>query len=83
MQPRQHFQLTGLHFAMKTRRNNMKGNTRIYNRWQGYSVADCACEWCLYYDGKCGCALESCCCQKERDEAQLREREAAAQKKVS
>lgn len=30
----------------------MKQNTRIYNKWQGYTLADCDCRYCLYYGGK-------------------------------
>ena len=55
----------------------MDKNTRIYNRWQGYTVADCACELCRWYDGKKRlCLLESCCCAEEREEALLREQAA-------
>ena len=24
---------------------------RIMNKWRGYTVADCDCKYCLYYDG--------------------------------
>lgn len=45
----------------------MGPNTRIYGRFTGYTVKDCACEYCLYYGGKRrGCMVESCCCLKER-----------------
>jgi hypothetical protein len=55
----------------------MKNNTRIYNRWRGYTVADCDCVYCRHWRGsKRGCALESCCCAAERLEARLRERRA-------
>lgn len=30
----------------------MGPNTRIYGRFTGYTVKDCACEYCLYYGGK-------------------------------
>jgi len=52
----------------------MGSNTRIYNRWQGYTLADCACEYCANYPGKDKpCPLEVCCCAEERREAFLRE----------
>ena len=50
----------------------MGENTRIYNRWQGYTVADCRCEYCLFYAGKKHpCPLDVCCCEEERQEALL------------
>jgi hypothetical protein len=52
----------------------MGSNTQIYNRWQGYSLADCACEFCIHYAGKDQpCPLDVCCCADERREAFLRE----------
>ncbi len=46
----------------------------IVNRWSGYTLADCACEYCLYYGGKKkGCQLEECCCAEEIREARERE----------
>ena len=49
-------------------------NTHIYDRWQGYTLADCACELCAYYAGKKKpCPLKVCCCEEERREAFLRE----------
>ena len=54
----------------------MSANTRILDRWHDYSVADCACEYCLYYKGKKrGCSLGTCCCEVERAEAYKRERQ--------
>lgn len=56
----------------------MKGNTKIYNKWDGYSLADCACEYCLYYGGKrCGkvrCLADGCVCKDEIEKAKRRER---------
>ncbi len=47
----------------------------IVNRWSGYTLADCACEYCLYYGGKKkGCQLEECCCAEEIREAREREK---------
>ena len=52
----------------------MNNNTHIFNRWQGYKLADLACEYCLYYIGdENPCPLESCICQEEREEAFQRE----------
>ena len=48
--------------------------THVYDRWPGYSVADCQCCYCLYYPGKNKpCPLEVCCCAEEREEAFRRE----------
>jgi len=46
----------------------------VLNKWLGYyTLADCACEYCLYYGGKKkGCQLEKCCCAEEIKEAQKR-----------
>ena len=52
------------------------GNSKhIYNRGRfEWSLADCACEHCLYYRGKKRlCPLEVCCCEKERRKAFIRE----------
>jgi len=52
----------------------MGRNTRTYNRWQGYTLADCNCVYCVYYPGKKKpCPLDVCCCAEERREAFLRE----------
>lgn len=48
--------------------------TRIYGRFTGYTLQDCACEYCLYYGGKRkGCTVEYCCCLSERLHAVARE----------
>lgn len=56
----------------------MKGNTKIYNKFKGYSLADCACEYCLYYggkrSGKVTCLSEECVCKEEIADAKCRER---------
>lgn len=56
----------------------MKQNTRIYNKWQGYTLADCDCKYCVYYGGKCKgkiiCLMEKCVCADEIREAAKRER---------
>ena len=53
----------------------MGQNTRIYNRFKGYSLKDCECQYCLYYGGKRkGCALPQCCCEEERLQALAREK---------
>ena len=52
----------------------MGKSTRIYSKWQGYSLADCACEVCANYAGKKKpCPLEVCCCVQERTDAISRE----------
>lgn len=52
----------------------MTNNTRIYNRFTGYTTEDCRCEWCLHRGGKeRPCLLDECCCMEERMEAAKRE----------
>lgn len=49
-------------------------DTRIINRFKGYTVADCDCKLCLYYGGKKrGCKLDECCCADDKREAYERE----------
>lgn len=56
----------------------MKNNTKIYNRFQGYSLEDCDCRYCLYYGGKrkgkITCLADNCVCKEEIKEARRRER---------
>lgn len=56
----------------------MKRNTRIYNKWRGYSLEDCDCRYCLYYGGKRKhkviCFADNCVCKEEIEEARRRER---------
>jgi hypothetical protein len=48
----------------------MSQNTRIYNRFEFWGVADCACEFCLWRGTKKRpCLLEACCCEDIRAEA--------------
>jgi len=51
--------------------------TRIQSRFRGYTRADCACKYCLYYIGgrRKGCSLQRCCCEEERMEAAKMERQ--------
>ena len=57
----------------------MTNNTRIYNRFKGYTTADCACELCLHYGGKdCPCLLDECVCMEERQAALEREQAATS-----
>ena len=30
----------------------MKYNTKIYNRFKGFTLEDCDCRYCLYYGGR-------------------------------
>ena len=50
----------------------------IYDRWQGYTVADCNCRYCLYYGGRkdreVNCLAPECVCKAELKEAVYRER---------
>lgn len=56
----------------------MKGNTRIYNKFSGYTLEDCDCRYCLYYGGKRKrniiCLADECVCKEEIREARRRER---------
>ncbi len=51
---------------------------RILNRWQGYTVSDCDCRYCLYYGGKrrreVKCLAKECVCKEELKEALIKER---------
>ena len=42
------------------------GHVRIYDKWQGYSLDDCSCEYCLYRTKKGDCSLDECCCVAEK-----------------
>lgn len=50
---------------------------RILDKWQGYTVADCDCKYCLYYGGKrrgeIRCLAAECVCKEELKEAVRRE----------
>ena len=52
--------------------------TRILNRWQGWSLADCDCKYCLFYGGKrhgkAKCLADDCVCKEEIEAAARRER---------
>lgn len=52
----------------------MTENTRIYNRFTGFTAEDCNCIFCLHFGGKeRPCLLDGCCCMEERMEALKRE----------
>ncbi|MEY8356903.1 hypothetical protein AALB39_26655 [Lachnospiraceae bacterium 54-53] len=36
----------------------MKNNTRIYNKFEYWSVEDCDCKYCLHHSKKKGCKLK-------------------------
>jgi hypothetical protein len=56
----------------------VKNNTRIYNRFEHWSVDDCRCEFCIHYRSKRQpCPLEVCCVEDIRQEALRREQAAA------
>lgn len=46
---------------------------RILNKFQGYTLEDCDCRYCLYYGGKRKgkeiCLADRCVCKKEIFEA--------------
>lgn len=38
-----------------------------------YTLEDCACEYCLYFDTKTqACQTETCCCEDEKEAARER-----------
>ena len=47
----------------------MKNNTKIYNRFKGFTLEDCDCRYCLYYGGrrkgKVNCLADECVCAEE------------------
>ncbi len=50
----------------------------IFYRWQGYTVEDCDCRYCLHFGGmknkEVQCLVEECVCIEELKEAICRER---------
>jgi len=50
----------------------MGQNTRVYEKFQGYTTEDCSCDYCLYKT-KAGCSLAVCCCADEKTKALFRE----------
>ena len=50
----------------------------ILNKWTGYCVEDCDCQYCLYYGGRSHgevrCLVEECICREELKAANRRER---------
>jgi len=52
----------------------MVSNKHIYNRFEYWSVDDCACCYCINYKGKNRpCPLKTCCIEDIRNEAIRRE----------
>ena len=48
----------------------MGSSTRIYNKFEHWSVEDCACMHCVNYVGEgLPCPLEVCCCADIKEEA--------------
>lgn len=47
----------------------MKNNTKIYNRFKGFTLEDCDCRYCLYYGGrrkgKVNCLADECVCAEQ------------------
>jgi len=58
--------------------NHKRGTaTRIYNKFEHWSVADCDCTLCEHYETKGKlCRLEKCCIADIKEEAIRREAEA-------
>ena len=54
----------------------MKNNTKIYNRFKGFTLEDCDCRYCLYYGGrrkgKVTCLSDECVCADEIRQAKKR-----------
>jgi len=65
-------------FARKTKEVKPLGEyTHIHNRFEWWSVEDCACEHCVNYAGKNrSCPLEACAVADIRQEALRREQAA-------
>lgn len=52
----------------------MGNNTRIIDKFEHWSVVDCACELCIHFAGDSEpCPLTVCCCAEEKAEALRRE----------
>ena len=52
----------------------MGSSTRIYSKFEFWSVADCTCELCQFYSNKHkSCTLDACCIEDIRQEAIKRE----------
>ena len=58
--------------------NHKRGSgTRIYNKFEHWSVADCDCTQCKHYAGKGKpCPLEKCCIADIKEEAIRRDADA-------
>lgn len=56
----------------------MKNNTKIYNKFKGYTLEDCNCKYCLYFGGRrrgeVKCLAEECVCKEEIEQARRNER---------
>ena len=56
----------------------MENNTKIYNRFKGFTLEDCDCRYCLYYGGrgkgKVNCLADECICADEIRQAKERDR---------
>ena len=54
----------------------MGSNTRIYDKFEYWTVADCACRFCVNHIKTQACSLEVCCIAEIREEATWREQAA-------
>lgn len=61
-----------------TKERTMKNNTKIYNRFKGFTLEDCDCRYCLYYGGRrkgnVNCLADECVCADEIRQAKERYR---------
>ena len=63
-------------FARKNRGEvlaTMGDNTKIYDKFEYWTVADCVCKFCINHVKKQPCPLEVCCIADIREEAARRE----------
>ena len=61
----------------------MRKNIKIYDKWSGYTLADCECIYCLHYIENKGCTCSICCCLEEKAEAIEREKSACPSSKYN
>lgn len=48
-----------------------------------YTLEDCRCEYCLYFDSKEGCQQEVCCCLEEKRTALVRMAASSLHQKIN
>ena len=60
----------------------MKNNTKIYNRFRGFTLEDCDCRYCLYYGGRRKGKV-NCLADESVPRKSVRQRKAIAEKGAS